>query len=285
MESPLFFLHFPRTAGTTIDKILFANFSKSEIIKIYSREEFDRYRFIEPEILDNIKYITGHLILESVDPPRFYGRSIRAFTFLRQPVKRLVSEYIFLKTWKENHLYDYLNSRKVSFGEYIASQEKLLKYRGKNFMTRCLSGDSLEDVTDPEASLEKAKNNIVNNFFFFGLQEYFMESLLMLGNQAKLANILHQKHNSLNRNKIDIVISDEEKQIASEYNDLDIRLYNYARDIFLKRIENEGENFQTRLKTFQFLNAKYQKVAEMLYESSKMSAYEEAIHIPKEANW
>lgn len=284
MEDPLFFLHFPRTAGTTIDEVLFANFAQSEIIKIYSREEFDRYRFIEPEHLDKIKYITGHLILESVDPPTFYGRPIRAFTFLRQPVKRLVSEYIFLKTWKENHLYDYLNSRKISFGEYITSQEKLLKYRGKNFMTRCLSGDSLENVADPEASLAKAKRNLVNNFFFFGLQEYFMESLLMLSDCARLANILHQKHNSLNRNKIDIAISDEEKQIAAECNDLDIRLYEYAKEIFLERIAKEGAKFQSRLKNFQFLNAKYQKVAEMLYESSKMSD-EEAIHIPKEANW
>lgn len=39
-NEPLFFLHFPRTAGTTVDEIFFANYPQEKIIKIYSRDEF-----------------------------------------------------------------------------------------------------------------------------------------------------------------------------------------------------------------------------------------------------
>ncbi|MDE5831779.1 MAG: sulfotransferase family protein, partial [Desulfovibrio sp.] len=108
-EDPIFFLHFPRTAGTTINEIFKANIPSEQILKIYSQAEYKTYSSIDSKVLDNTSYITGHLLLGEVNPTKFYGRKVRAFTLLRDPVKRLISEYNFLKTWKNQHLYAYLN--------------------------------------------------------------------------------------------------------------------------------------------------------------------------------
>lgn len=286
MSEPIFFLHFPRTAGTTINEIFKANLPAENIIKIYSKEEYDRYASIYPEELDNIKYITGHLLLDDLNPTKFYGRKVRAFTLLRDPVKRLLSEYAFLKTWKEQHLYSYLNDNNISFIEYIQSDEKILRYRGKNFMTRCLSGESLEKVSDLNASLAKAKFNLINNFWFYGIQERFIESILLLGEKAALKNVLHQKHNSLALKGDAHKPTQEELDIIYKYNSADIELYNFALDNFDKYVESLGDSFRKKVKNFKFLNDKYQKIASLLHSSAYQNLPQtEGINLPKDSGW
>ncbi|MBD5646340.1 MAG: sulfotransferase family 2 domain-containing protein [Desulfovibrio sp.] len=280
---PLFFLHFPRTGGTTIDEIFANNYPAESILKIYSREDFKKYAVIEEKDFLPLRYITGHLLLTSTNPTQFYGKDVRAFTFLREPVKRLYSEYIFLKTWKQQHLYSYLNDNKISFSQYITSTERLLKWRGKNFMTRCISGTALE-TTDLAEALEQAKDNLQNSFMAFGLQERFMESLLLLAPQAGLANILHQKRNALKYGAATPKLTAEEEEIAREYNSADVELYAWAARLFDERVREQGPEFQKKLRDALFLNEKYQKISNLLYESVTKNE-DEGIALSKDVRW
>lgn len=284
-NAPLFFLHFPRTAGTTVDDIFAANLPANQILKIYSQEEFKKYQYIDEDTFAHIRYITGHLLLTSTNPTQFYGKPVRAFTFLRNPVQRLYSEYIFLKTWKKQHLYEYLTSRNISFSQYITSTDKLLRYRGKNFMTRCISGDPLEK-TGLEESLAKAKDNLEHSFLFFGLQERFMESMLLLSKQAGLGNILHQKRNALTAARAEVRMSAEEAELVQEYNSADVELYRFAQDLFARRVEQAGPEFQKQLKEYSFINAKFQKISSLLY-ARVAGAQEETdgIALSKDIRW
>lgn len=282
---PLFFLHFPRTAGTTVDEIFFNNHPADRILKIYSREEFRAHSHIPEEEFYKLRYITGHLLLTSVAPTQFYGKNVRAFTFLRDPVKRLHSEYLFLKTWKNQHLYEYLNANDISFSQYITSTEKILKYRGKNFMTRCISG-SARETCDTAEDLERAKYNLKNTFMFFGLQERFMESLLLLADKAGLKNLLHQKRNSLNYGAVNSPLSAQEAEIAREYNKADMALYAYAQELFDARVREEGEGFGKRLEEYRFLNKKFQTISNLLYERATSAKLQDAeIELAKDVRW
>ena len=282
---PLFFLHFPRTAGTTIDELFFNNYPADSILKIYSREEFKAHAFIEEADFYKLRYITGHLLLSNTNPTQFYGKNVRAFTFLRDPVTRLHSEYLFLKTWKNQHLYAYLNDNDISFSRYITSTEKLLRYRGKNFMTRCISGCS-GDSCDTAEALEQAKYNLKNTFLFFGLQERFMESLLLLAKKANLKNLLHQKRNSLNYGAVNSPLSPGEVELVREYNRADLELYAYARELFDARVREEGEGFQKRLEEYRFLNKKFQTISNLLYERATHSKLQDAdIELSKDSRW
>ncbi|MDE7241592.1 calcium-binding protein, partial [Desulfovibrio sp.] len=213
----------------------------------------------------------------------FYGKDVRAFTFLRDPVRRLYSEYIFLKTWKQQHLHAYLNDNRISFSQYITSTDRLLRYRGKNFMTRCISGEALE-TTDLAEALEKAKDNLKNSFMAFGLQERFMESLLLLAKDAGLTNILHQKRNALKYGTATPPLTAEEEEIAREYNSADVELYAWACRLFDERVRARGAEFQKKLKDARFLNEKYQKISSLLYESVTKNE-DAAIELSKDVRW
>ena len=77
MPPMLFFLHMPRTGGTTLNTVLKANFAPEEILSIYQREDYERCRELEPAQLDGIRLVIGHLLPQSVEPPRFYDREVR----------------------------------------------------------------------------------------------------------------------------------------------------------------------------------------------------------------
>ena len=136
MPKPYFFLHIPRTAGTTLNAILSQHFLPQETITVYDSKDYSAHRFHTREDLQHIKFITGHLLLQSLEPPSIYNTPVHVLTLLREPMGRLFSEYTFLRTWQSNHLYKILNDNNISFQDYITSNEKLLRYRGKNFMTR-----------------------------------------------------------------------------------------------------------------------------------------------------
>ncbi len=160
VSAMFFFLHIPRTAGTTLNTVIRNNFAPETLISIYDREDYRTHAAHSVEELRSVRLIQGHLLLQSYDPPLFYGRPVRVFTFLREPVSRLISEYRFLRTWRANHLYDYLHRENVDFRRYVESREPQLRYRGRNFMTRCLSGHALDDRDMPRKAVAAAKRHL-----------------------------------------------------------------------------------------------------------------------------
>ena len=256
-SNPIFFLHIPRTGGTTIDYIFSKNFNKDEILSIYKDIEYKKYKEIEPSFLSKIKYITGHLLLSDYNQLKIYNQKVNVFTFLRDPVQRLISEYIFYKTWKNNHLFKIINDNKISFTDYLLSKDRILIYRGKNFMTRCISGRAFISTKHPYAALAIAKRQIEKNFFFFGILERFTESILLLSKILNLQNIFFLHHNKLNNN-LKECITDEEKSIALDLNKADYELYKFAVEYFDYKIDLLGQSFSSEIKEFKILNNEYQ---------------------------
>lgn len=262
-----FFLHIPRTAGTTLNSILARNFRQEEILSVYHREDYEKHREHSTEDLANIRLIQGHLLLQQYDPPLMYGQPVKVFTFLRDPLARLVSEYAFLRSWESNHLYAYLNENNVTFAQYIQSTEKLLLYRGKNFMTRSVSGMDTGGKNYPVRALSRAKRNIEKTFGFVGIQEHFMESLVMLGDFLGIDKLLHEHRNAM-KTGVKPVLTDEETAVAEEYNQGDRELYAFACELFAHRVEQGGRELQGRVQALTFLNRKYEKMSGLLMEEA-----------------
>jgi hypothetical protein len=283
MHEPFFFLHIPRTAGTTLNSILKNNFPPEEILSIYDKDDYEKNRYQSVGFLESITLIIGHLLLESTNPPTFYGMPVRVFTFLREPIARLASEYDFLRSWEANHLYTFLHENKVSFREYIRSQERCLFYRGKNFMTRCISGKNFMDEPYPEEALEYAKETLEKSFTFFGIQERFFESLVMLADILGLNNILHEKRNAL-KGEARTCLDEEDIALARQKNAADMELYAFALELFDKRIAALGPAFQERIKKLSILNEQYQKVSQLLMQRAEQSE-QGHILLPKDGMW
>lgn len=261
MPPMLFFLHMPRTGGTTLNTVLKANFAPEEILSIYHKEDYERCRELEPAQLDGIRLVIGHLMPQSVEPPRFYDREVRIFTLLREPVARIISEYRFQKSWPANHLYARLNAGQVSFREYLTSREKGLRYRGRNFMTHTLAHCFREDMPGDEL-LDMARHNL-EHLFFFGVQDHFDAGLLMLADRIGLKEIFYEKQNMLNPAGF-APVSEEDRELAAQCNALDSALYAWALRRFEERMAAAGPALAARLKTFQAVNARFHKVCRLI---------------------
>ena len=209
--------------------------------------------------------IEGHLNPESFEPPRLYGRPLRMFTLLRDPLERLVSEYVFQKSWPSNHLYAYLNENHISFQEYLTSDAPLLKFRGKNFVSHCLAGVFAQD-RDMDEVLALAKKHLKECFCLVGIQERFDESLLLLSEEIGLHRLYYERRNMLRPGAIS-GIDDRDRALAAELNSADMELYAYACELFEQRVEEAGPAFAARLREFRFLNGKYQKMCALVDKS------------------
>ena len=280
MNDIAFFLHIPRTAGTTLNAILRANFTADQIINVYSADEYKAHAAHSADELEGIRLIQGHLLLQKYDPPTMYGVPVRVFTFLREPVARVLSEYAFLRTWKANHMYAYLNDNAISFRDYLLGDEPRLRYRGRNFMTRCIAGLDTGTKPYPRQAVARAKHNLEKVFGFVGLQERFMESLLLLGDFLGMENLLHEKRNAL-REESKPVISDDDIALARECNRGDSEVYDFAVALFAERVATRGSAFAGRLRAFTLLNDKFRKMSALITEDAAPDR-DDAIAFPKD---
>lgn len=268
-EPPFLFLHIPRTAGTTLNTLLARRFPPPTLLSLYTREDFRRHAVIDRETLARVRLIQGHVLLGDYERFTFYETPVRVFTFLREPVSRVISEYHFLRTWPEQHLYALLREQGTTLSEYVTSTHKLLRYKGANFMTRVLSG--LDPVERPDEALERAKANLADRLVAFGLCESFNASLLLLADVLGLTDLLYERQNVLRRPDADRA-SDAERELVAACNSLDVALYAYARTRFEQRIAAKGRGFADRLARYERLLARFQRVCGLIETQSGLSA-------------
>ena len=262
MSQPLFFLHIPKTAGTTLNAILDDNFAGQPVLDVYTESQQRRLKETTYAQIAQYALVRGHMFISDFrdildGPVRF-----RVFTFLRDPVNRVVSEYHFLRTWPKSHLYRFLNEHDVSLAEYVTSQRPELRARGCNAMVNSLCGVGAPTV---EERLERAWHHLRERFVFFGILERFDESVLLLNTTLDLARSFYEKQNVRARQGVRPV-SGADMELIREHNQADITLYDRACREFDARIRGLGAPFQAELRLFTRVNEGFQRVASLINE-------------------
>jgi len=245
-ESPVYFLHIPKTAGSTFTNILDQQFPSGQICPAQLWR--DLLRIPEAE-LAAYRCFRGHFYayLEG-----YLKQPLRCITFLRDPVERSLSHYA--------HIYrepgHYFHQRVHEQGDFLTFlRDPVMNPLIINYQTRALAIDldplaiayslspgeldSLkleqilettfaQEISDDEL-LKRAKNQ-VDRCLFVGLMERFDESL------SYIASILHWDYvpqnirlNVSNERPQQVNISPKEKALVLEQTHLDYELYAYAR--------------------------------------------------------
>ncbi len=103
-----FFMHIPKTAGTSFRQMLCANFAQNEILPDDQERNAGRYTISKPEFtlkyadqFPRTKLITTHYPFSHLDD-LFPDRKIIRFTFFREPLDRAVSHLLYFKKIKAN---------------------------------------------------------------------------------------------------------------------------------------------------------------------------------------
>jgi hypothetical protein len=158
MSEILAFCHIPKTAGTSANQMLRRHFGATLMSARTRIGAGTTYRYEDLakdiKIYPNLRCITGHPMKPFVDFHEF-GARLKWFTFLRDPVQRLVSHYVHQQT---NQMHQY----KMGFHQWAD------KFDRANLQVQWIAG---------EQDVEAAKQIIEEKFAFVGFVEHFSESL------------------------------------------------------------------------------------------------------------
>jgi Sulfotransferase family len=174
------FLHIQKTAGSTVVEMARIHYGFGNVISHAD------YLSIDPERLDHLPFISGHFGFE------YAKKSIAqrySFTFLRDPIERLLSLYSFCRARQTDEYPIYAAARRLSLDEFLLAWERLpdneqLVYRETlwNHQTWQLCFGWSPDVMKPgrvsildfseKALLMKATNNLIA-FDYVGFADNF----------------------------------------------------------------------------------------------------------------
>jgi hypothetical protein len=232
-ESPIAFVHIPKTAGGTL---------KSVLSELYGRGALhDGGNYLrDPERIgaQTFRLRGGQRITIGHVPYGLYREHLpgdtRYITLLREPVDRVISHY-----------YRHLAGKPRTLPDALESGAPQLT----NLMTRFLCGhaDILGKLSD--GALDDAKANL-EGFAFVGFQERFDESLLLLLERLGLPSVAYgaSRHVNAGRPSID-ELADEERAVIASYNQLDVELYRWARSRFDVELEARGDDLRVAVET------------------------------------
>ncbi len=235
----LIFLHVPKTAGTTLNRIIEWQYNPLSIFTIDPhriRATGTRFKTFSEDRRRRFRVVRGHLpygIHEYLPQGAVY------ITILREPVARLFSSYNSILDSPLHSLHRKFKSEHLGIQDLIALQPHRC-----NAQCRMISGLGKVGTCD-ERTLETAKENLVRSFGVVGLSERFQESLLLMMAFFGWKVPFYENYNvSKTRPSPDPRLV----EMLSEHNRLDIELYEFGKKLFEESLrKNEDVIRKTRI--------------------------------------
>jgi len=226
-EEIYYFIHIPKTCGTSFRFMLYKQFPQSVIFPnlAHLRKNGGKY-YKFPEVIsmketiqDSTHLFMGHYSFRGIN--RIFDKKINYLTFLRHPVKRTISNIQHLQRIRP----EYKNASLSEIFEDVQASQKDLQ-------TRFLSNKPNKRPTEMDR-LPEAKRNL-EKIKFVGIAEKFQESIQLiehtfnwnLGNTLKLNQRKGNTDNELSEDLLNKI---------KAINELDIELYEHACLLFEKR--------------------------------------------------
>lgn len=234
----IYYVHIDKTAGTTFHEILRNNFLFHYITSDKDKNLTAHELFQMKKFIPSFKSFGGHNVVFYEDYDKLDG-DFYGVTFLRDPVKRSISEYFHYKR----------TDKDLTFDDFLKMNN------WPNRMCKKISGTG---------SFEKCKHILDNKNVCVLITEYFDYSLLYLKEYVETNNI---KNNfCINYAKENVASNDakeeKEKIIQKYYQDIlnlnqeDMKLYEYYKAEFEAKVIGGYTN--EKLKEFVFYNDGYE---------------------------
>ncbi|HEC84763.1 MAG: hypothetical protein DRR08_26700 [Candidatus Parabeggiatoa sp. nov. 2] len=229
VDKKLFFLHIPKTAGTSLRKLIKKEYPGKACLYLYYPAPF------QPAVIKEIhanlpaaKVLYGHF---SFGIHQLLGIQGHYVAFLRNPIERVISFY--------NH-----NARQSDTPYYAAIQEGLSLLdmlqseripETNNHVTRIIACCGLPGMLDDTRVLEQALDNIEKHFCFVGLVERFAESVNLLGKKLGWKSSHTIPYLNVDTTKPLHQIDAQTQAALEKYNRLDMLLYEHVNQRYIMK--------------------------------------------------
>ena len=245
-KEQIIFLHIPKTAGTTLREIVYAQYAAERIVPIYPDERFmdmETFSQLSPEQKDAADIFIGHFAY-GFHKQLSGNRPYKYATMLRHPIARCQSLY--------NHMrHRHFSDTDISFSEILKSKQG---GQFQNIQSRHLAGWGVKDT------LDIAIQHLEREFLFVGITERFNESLLLashdLGWQLQPYERMNITSTMWTINYAHELRNDKDSmQVLENLNTIDLQLYEYANKRFSQQIASHFPNAIQQLLHFDNLRS------------------------------
>ena len=250
-DAPAYFLHIPKTAGSTLGAFLQTLFFDSEFWHRGGRPDWERLLTLTHEELRQCQVINGHFAGYLF---KHYPLPLRYFSFLRDPLERAVSHYAHVLR-NPAHYFHALAHELGSFGAYLRderTQPTVANFQLRSIaatfdpvaVARTLSAEQMAkrelekhlDTMPLGQSLEKLLQIAqvrLDQMCFVGLTERFDESLSLLCEVFVWPRPATTEARNVNPRPTPVkTLPTTDARLLKRLNEADIELYQFAKGRF-----------------------------------------------------
>jgi hypothetical protein len=268
LKKQFFFVHIPKTAGTTMALTLARLFKWKKKLSYYTPQGRRNHSKLTAEYKNKFDLSYGHIPFNANDK---IDRGIEYFTFFRTPREHLLSGYRHLKGDGNHGIKKVINVADYSLKDFL---KKGLVKNVDNLSVRFLAGQIDKPFLEiNENDLQQAIKNFDTYFHIFGLTEYFDESLVLLSDYMKWPTLYYVRENKSSYTIDPKELDEETEQLISRCTQYDKILYDHARQRFLKLMEEKKEVIEAGLIKLRAGNKKYKTILSLRSKASLFYSY------------
>jgi hypothetical protein len=172
-DEAVIFLHVPKTAGTTLNRLIEWEYPLFEIYSIdpvFFRWSASHLWQLPARRLKRMRMFKGHMLfgLHKVLPQR-----ATYITVLREPIDRVISAFYFMRSYMLHPAYWQFRRENWTLEDFVRRLPR------ENAQSKILAGGEFNSPCTEEI-FEQAKENLFRHFSVVGLSERFEESLALM---------------------------------------------------------------------------------------------------------
>lgn len=234
----VYYLHIPKTAGTTFNAVLETYFDPAQIWpvgELVGPRLASEIADTPPEVLRNYRLIRGHY---DYSIHRLLPRPPVYVTMLRHPVDRTISLYRHILRVPTHRLHAEMTAGTGGVRDLLEHEAAPRRFNDRQVHQIAGTVHDRPAGLSDAALLDIAKQRLEREFRFFGLVERFEDSLAVLC--ATLGWPAVESYRTLNTGsagQADGLVDGSDRTAIAEHNELDMELYEFAVHLFSARYD------------------------------------------------
>jgi Galactose-3-O-sulfotransferase len=227
------FLHIPKTAGTTLNRLIeweYDLFEMYSVDPVFFKWSAAHLRKLSEERLRKIRVFKGHMLFglhEVLPQPATYT------TVLRDPIERTLSAFYFMRSYKLHPLYWKFKWENWTLEDFVRRLPR------ENVQCKIVAGAVYEEPCTAEI-FEQAKHNLDQHFGVVGLSERFEETLALMKLRFGWKLKSYSSFNITRARPKKRDLSQPTLDLISEKNSFDVMFYDYAARLFQEAVDKNA---------------------------------------------